>query len=408
MADAQLLPLIEPWLRAATRGFGIRLRFPAALEARFEADTRRERSRLLGTIGAFGVLVGLALFPALVAAMPDRAVLCWRLYLETSLAIGGLTAGLMWFEPGAWLREAAQWFSNTINALVVTYLFATSRVADPSLYAAGVIALIVYSTLAIPLRFRFACATVAALLGLFAFDMLAASRLAAPVRQDLLLIAWAVGGFALIANWRLELLLRRSYLLLLRERLRRAALTARNQELDLLARRDPLTALANRRAYDLWLAQHWEAAAEQEQPLGLVVLDIDRFKSYNDCHGHPGGDRCLQAVARTLADQLRETSDLVARVGGEEFAVLLPGLAAETCADIAERLRVAVVALDLPHLGGGGAGRVTVSAGVASLLPGPGLRAPDLFAAADTALYAAKASGRNRVCIGQVAVEATV
>ncbi len=390
---------IEAWLAGGARQ--LRLRFPRPLEARFEADTRQERSRTLGRVGFLGCLVGIALFPALVAALPDMIWASWRLYLETSIVVGLVAAAAnYWLDPPPLLRESLQWAANVLNALVVTYLFARSSAVADTLYAAGVITLIVYSTIGVPLRFGFSAAAVCAILAAFGLDLGTHSMLPEPVRRDLFLLAAATGGFTLIANWRLEWLQRRGYLLVLRETRRGRDLSLRNRELDELVRCDALTGLANRRAYDAWLTNLWVQSEAEGQTIGLIMLDVDCFKAYNDHYGHPGGDRCLQMVARCLREQLRGTSDLVARLGGEEFAVLLPGLDLETCAEIAERLREAVAALELPHLGQPSAGCLTISGGVASLRWAAGVRSPDLFAAADAALYAAKQSGRNRICLG--------
>jgi diguanylate cyclase (GGDEF)-like protein len=178
----------------------------------------------------------------------------------------------------------------------------------------------------------------------------------------------------------------------------------RTLELDELTRRDPLTGLANRRAYDTWLAGIWSREAEREGRVGLIVVDIDRFREYNEFCGHDAGDDCLKKVAVCLRDQLRGTSDQIARLGGAGFAVLLPGLSEEICADVAERLRLAVQNMELPHLGLGVNGIVTVSAGVASHVVLPGSAPSALFQAADTALYQSKIFGRNRVCIATLAM----
>jgi diguanylate cyclase (GGDEF)-like protein len=116
----------------------------------------------------------------------------------------------------------------------------------------------------------------------------------------------------------------------------------------------------------------------------------------------------LKKLAVCLRDQLRGTSDQIARLGGESFAVLLPGLDEEICADVAERLRAAVQRMELPHLGLGVNGLVTVSAGVASHVVGQGTTCSSLYQAADTALYQAKIFGRNRVCIATLATPAVL
>lgn len=165
------------------------------------------------------------------------------------------------------------------------------------------------------------------------------------------------------------------------------------EELARLARKDPLTGLANRRALDEELARAGARAARAGTPLAAVVLDIDRFKQVNDLHGHAVGDAVLAAVAGRAAAALR-SGDLIARTGGEEFTVLLPGADLARAAEAAERIRAAV-ALE-PVAAGGVALAVTVSLGCAELLPGEeGGR--ELLARADRKLYEAKHAGRNRV-----------
>lgn len=150
---------------------------------------------------------------------------------------------------------------------------------------------------------------------------------------------------------------------------------------------DPLTGLANRRAFDAALEREVQASLATGRPLSLVTLDLDHFKAVNDTHGHDAGDRVLIGLAALLRAQVR-SGDLPARWGGEEFAWLLPGAPAGAAGTTAERLRLAVAAHDF------GCGPLTVSLGVATLRPGESGAA--LFARADAALYRAKQSGRNR------------
>jgi diguanylate cyclase (GGDEF)-like protein len=160
---------------------------------------------------------------------------------------------------------------------------------------------------------------------------------------------------------------------------------------------DGLTGLANRRRFDEALSQAWALAVRQRSSLGLVLLDVDHFKAYNDAYGHPAGDACLCAVGRALTTALPRVSDLVARYGGEEFVVLLPGTGLEGARDVAETLRRAVEAISLPHAHSSAADHVTVSLGVASMIPSLDLEAASLVQAADQALYRAKQDGRNGV-----------
>jgi len=171
---------------------------------------------------------------------------------------------------------------------------------------------------------------------------------------------------------------------------RTAALERANEELAALAHQDGLTGLRNRRAADERLAHELARHRRLRRPLGVLLCDIDRFKSINDRHGHAVGDAVLRAVAQRLAASLRET-DLAARFGGEEFLVLLPETDRAGLARVAEKLRAAVEALNVEQVG-----TVTMSLGGAVAEDGAG-DAALLLERADQALYGAKAAGRNRV-----------
>nr|WP_315216632.1 diguanylate cyclase [uncultured Duganella sp.] len=167
--------------------------------------------------------------------------------------------------------------------------------------------------------------------------------------------------------------------------------------LEQLATRDGLTGLANRRCFDNTLYAEWQRALRQQQPLSLLMVDVDNFKQYNDAYGHLGGDECLQRIAKAVASEMR-TNDLVARYGGEEFAVILPNQSLKGAAIVAERIRCRVEQLHMPNLGTEGH-VVTVSIGAATALAAPDNDASQLVAAADSALYRAKHMGRNRISL---------
>jgi diguanylate cyclase (GGDEF)-like protein len=176
-----------------------------------------------------------------------------------------------------------------------------------------------------------------------------------------------------------------------------AQLAEANRALEALALRDGLTGLANRRGFDAQLAEEWRRAGRQRFPIALVLFDIDCFKLFNDCYGHLAGDDCLRQVCDAVVALARRPGDFAARYGGEELAVLLPGTDDAGAALIAEQMRAAVERLGIRHLGSR-EGVVTISAGVAALVPAGGGEKPhDLVAAADCALYQAKTAGRNRV-----------
>jgi diguanylate cyclase (GGDEF)-like protein len=177
---------------------------------------------------------------------------------------------------------------------------------------------------------------------------------------------------------------------------RTAALQQANGKLEAMSHTDALTGLPNRRRFDETLSTEWRRAVRQGSPLGLAMIDVDRFKRYNDAYGHLEGDDCLRAIAAAMRGTLRGDPDVICRYGGEEFAAILPGANREVSMRIAERLRAAVSALRRPHTGNEG-GIVTVSIGLAAHIPKDSVTASDLVAVADIALYEAKMNGRNQV-----------
>ncbi len=171
------------------------------------------------------------------------------------------------------------------------------------------------------------------------------------------------------------------------------------QELEELARKDGLTGLANRRAFDEMLERAWRRTLREGGEMALLLLDIDHFKRFNDSYGHQSGDDCLRAVAAVVDKLGRRPDDLACRYGGEEFAVILGGLGPNGATAIAEEIRSAVAGLGVPHEASP-SGFVTVSIGVAAAVArlGGSIRMPEsLLQAADHALYKAKTGGRNRV-----------
>lgn len=166
--------------------------------------------------------------------------------------------------------------------------------------------------------------------------------------------------------------------------------------LEHLAANDGLTGVANRRTFDDRLVSEWQRERRDRLPLSLVMIDVDHFKRYNDTYGHPAGDECLRRVAGALDDVVFRPGDLLARYGGEEFAIILPTTDLAGATIVAERAREAVGNLAIAHEAGE-AGVVTLSMGVASVVPTPEVGADDLIVAADGALYRAKREGRNRI-----------
>jgi len=175
------------------------------------------------------------------------------------------------------------------------------------------------------------------------------------------------------------------------------ALKKKSDMLEWLTCTDGLTNIANRRRLNEFLKQEWNRGRRIGSLLSLIFVDIDFFKKYNDHYGHQSGDDCLVNVANILESSLARSTDFVARYGGEEFVAILPETGSEASLGIAEKIRRNVEQADIPHVASDLDRHVTLSLGVASMIPVDGVTADDLLKAADAALYAAKENGRNRV-----------
>lgn len=170
-----------------------------------------------------------------------------------------------------------------------------------------------------------------------------------------------------------------------------------NEVLQQISILDELTGIANRRHFNMVLVQEWRRSTREATPLSVVLIDIDHFKRYNDVYGHLQGDQCLKKVASTLGSALKRSTDLLARFGGEEFVVLLPRTSVRGAAALAKTLRTAIENLRMEHVGSPDIQQVSISIGVATMIPERCANADALIAAADKALYEAKNLGRNQV-----------
>ncbi len=181
-------------------------------------------------------------------------------------------------------------------------------------------------------------------------------------------------------------------------------LSRQNSLLTQMTQIDALTGLGNRRYFDDTLAQAWADCTARQVPLTLIMFDIDHFKKFNDSQGHQAGDTCLRHVAAAVTASIRDTPEKAARYGGEEFAIIMPDAPLDSGRVVAERVRAAVESRAIPHPAAGPPNVVTVSLGVATLIPTASGSPAALIEAADRVLYAAKRGGRNRV--GDIAAEA--
>jgi diguanylate cyclase (GGDEF)-like protein len=369
--------------------------FTSRLEAIFERETAAARARYLILAG----LVAIAIYNAFLfidyRMMPDifKTNFIVHFGIITPMAfliIAALYRGLV---PS--LREGVEASITILTCASILYCAVLSKSPDAVYYSNAIMLVIIFGNIVIRLRFWYAVAASLSILVIFALFFPAVHGNSMLVQADNLIVLSSCIGLTLFANYNLEQDQRRAYLLGLRDRFHRADLTASNLRLVELSRIDPLTGIPNRRELDDYM-DHL-AQGSRLAKLAIVMLDIDHFKSYNDLYGHPAGDECLQRIAGALRDALRHSGDMVARFGGEEFVAVLPGNDLQGAELVAERMRLVVQKLAIPHAGWPEVGVVTLSAGIAAATSGGPGDIQAILAAADAALYRAKSGGRNRV-----------
>lgn len=168
-------------------------------------------------------------------------------------------------------------------------------------------------------------------------------------------------------------------------------------KLEELSYQDGLTGVANRRMFDTVMEREWSDARRQQRPLSLIILDIDYFKQYNDHYGHLQGDECLRRVAQTLLTASTRTRDFLGRFGGEEFILILPDTDAQSATSVAERCRNLILEQHIEHERSGIGEKLTISAGVATIVPSASSDRVEFLELVDKRLYRAKQQGRNRI-----------
>jgi len=364
--------------------------FPSAIERQFESDTNANRCRRL----TVGILVSAALYNCFLIAdwllVPDVLRLASWLHFAVVTPWMLASAWLISRRPSPFVRECLAASVPVLIILQIDTCFGITASESAAHYQYVVIPTLLYANVSLHrLAFRFARAVTAVILLCHAALVLSAGYLSGSVAAMILVQIAICAYITLVANFTMERDLRRAYLYSLRDRLRHA-------QADAAARHDTLTGLANRHHLDEELRQLWSASDHATPPVSVVLMDLDNFKHLNDKYGHGVGDLCLKRVAAILTSELRGAEDHAIRYGGEEFLLLLPGLAMVDAMRVAERIRRTIETAAIPNEGSGPGGVVTASFGVAACGVTE-LSAAELIAAADSALYAAKKKGRNQV-----------
>ncbi|MDF2446448.1 MAG: diguanylate cyclase [Moraxellaceae bacterium] len=377
---------------------GWRLQFPQALETEFQRDFAlryRTHMQLAMLLGCFALLACGVIDPFW---MPEAAGRLWtvRLFVVTPML------ALLLLSRGSLGERHMQLIAALASCLAVAGLVGLSiNAAEPfNHYYSSAISMVMLVVFVLSrMQFNWGVASAVIMLmtlnvGLFAFSS-----------ADLKIITinnfvfFASAAFALVGTFLIERSLRQNYLQSRLLSIQNTDLEGSNLRLQYLTAIDGLTQIANRRSLDMTLTTEWQRALRKREPIGVVMIDVDHFKLFNDTYGHAAGDECLRGVAGALKDFARRPGDLAARYGGEEFVLVLTNATAQQAQIVAERVRDKIVELAIPHQCSSH-GSVTASFGVASMVPGADQTGPEaLLLAADQALYRAKESGRNRVSV---------
>ena len=401
-------PILKELVRQQIRRFsGLNLNwtsFPESLEERFEADTSIQRCSRLWAEG----LISIFLFDLFLVAdhlgTPDQflhAVIV-RLGIITPLALAVNMSMLR--RPNKVFREASIAVVACLAGLTHLYLESNIDPVTSAFALFGILAVVLFANTSMRLRVPYAWATTATMgLGDLIF-LKNGHYLSRDQKIVALFLTLSTMAVTVVANFGSNREERLSYLYRLEGEALVGDLNQSNQHLTRLAERDALTGLANRHSFDRTYSEYWESTVALGSALSLIVIDVDHFKTMNDRYGHPYGDQVLKRIANLLVQGLRVKEDFAARVGGEEFVVLLPATPLPVAVKVAERIRTLVEVAGFPPISSESGQEcevaVTVSCGVATANPMFINNQESLFHVADKALYEAKAQGRNLVCCG--------
>jgi diguanylate cyclase (GGDEF)-like protein len=383
-------------LRQLLDNRGWRLRFPKVLEAEFQQDYARRYRTHMQLAVLLGIIAILACGVVDPLWMPQVAHQLW--IIRAAIATPAL--GILLLTRGSLGERYMQPLNMIIACIFVAGLVALSiKAIEPFNYYYASAIMMVMLVVFVLSRLQFFWGVLAAVIMMVILN--AGLILFSNASFQLIIINNFVSAsaavFSLIGTFLIERSLRQNYLQSRMLSFEKLDLEESNLQLQYLTAIDGLTQIANRRSLDLNLSTEWQRAMRKQEPIGLIMIDVDHFKLFNDTYGHQAGDSCLRGVAGALKDFARRPGDLAARYGGEEFVLVLTNANAHQTRVVAERLRDSIMALAIPHQRSSH-GNVTASFGVASIIPNSNYSGPEvLLLAADQALYRAKDTGRNRV-----------
>ena len=381
----------------------VKLPYPPPLEARFEEETSAARRHYLTVYGLLALLIYDLFLVGDYFMYPEHFAVSVLVRLGIVTPIVLMLAWFLQQPRGVALRESGTVLLCVGGCISILFLNNRGDLAATVQAEPGLLMVLLCLNIVLRVEFLYAAAGTLACLVAEAVFLHNTTLLTAGNR---IIIAGRVGWMAvltLVTNYMLAREQRMAWLQRLHSRIQSRLLVEVNAELIRISATDRLTGISNRHGYEVRLAELWQSSIESRKPLSAVMVDVDHFKNLNDSFGHPYGDRVLRRVASLLVQALRAEDDFVARIGGEEFLVLLPGSDEYAAIRVAERIRLLVQVAGSPAVHGdvpltGNERWSTVSCGTATILPTAAVDAQLLIDAADAALYRAKQTGRNRVC----------
>lgn len=371
----------NPYADQLALGFRL-LRFVRPLEREYRAHMREDGFDLKRIALSVGMVIWLA-FAGLDSFLIQTQPLWWMLAVRLGVLLLLLACGgLMLQRRHTQLLVPLSLTCIGALGLGSAAVVAIAHTVDPNYPYEGVLLVCMAAYFLVGLRLSEALASsLVLLLAYVGFELLAGLPIPRLVNNVLFLLFGNLMGA--LGCYLLEFKSREHFLV--------------SRLMRVLAERDSLTGLHNRRSFNRQLERLWRQAQRESQPLALLLCDIDHFKAYNDRYGHQAGDNVLQRVGTVFSEAARRPFDMSVRLGGEEFAVLLYDITEEQARQRAEILRAALEHLDIRHERSDTASMVTMSIGVACLRPAAGGEIAKLYEHADRALYEAKAFGRNQV-----------
>ncbi len=347
------------------------------------------------------VLLGVIMYAAFglldFYVFPEKKEVMWTIRYAIVCPLGIAFFLLTYKIREEWLIHALHTLLVVIAGLGIIVMIAAAPPEKAFLYYAGLMLVVFYAYTLSALRFYYAlfASLMVTVLYPIVDHMLVGTSLDRLITNMFFLTSANLMGMPVSYLW--EHHIRRDFLLAMLLALEKKKTDQLNRKLRDISYIDGLTGVANRLKFEEYFRREWDRAKRTKRPISLLMIDIDFFKNYNDLLGHLEGDACLRRIAQALSRHLRAGMDLVARYGGEEFVVVLPETDLSQAKKVANRIREDILRLNIPHPASKVSDRVTVSIGVASMVPRDNLKKEVLINMADKALYAAKKGGRNRV-----------